>query len=111
MENAHATVGSSLALLLPLLAEVALVVEVAEQDDQRDAVAKHDDVHGFGEVALGEQVVAGVEEEEQELHLARRSQDNFFFFFFATMERTLEAETLTSCRDVRYFFHHRYFCM
>lgn len=81
MENAHATVGSSLALLLPLLAEVALVVEVAEQDDQRDAVAKHDDVHGFGEVALGEQVVAGVEEEEQELHLARRSQDNFFFFF------------------------------
>lgn len=61
---------SSSLLLLPL-AEVTLVVEVAEEDDERDAVAKHKDVHGIGEVALGEQVVARVEEEEQELHLVR----------------------------------------
>lgn len=66
------------ASLLLLLAEVTLVVEVAEEDDERDAVAKHKHVHGIGEVALGEQVVARVEEEEHELHLVRRGQDAVF---------------------------------
>lgn len=38
---------------LPLV-EVALVVEVAEEDDEGDAVSKHHYVHGIGEVALCE---------------------------------------------------------
>lgn len=81
MVSAHTTVGSSLGLLLlPLSAEVALVVEVAEEDDQRDAVAEHKGVHGIGEVALGEQVVAGVDKEEQELHLVRGRRRDLFVF-------------------------------
>lgn len=78
VEKVHATVISSLVLLLLPLADVALVVEVAEEDYQRDAVAKHKHVHGIGEVALGEQVVASVEEEEQELHLEKRKWGHRF---------------------------------
>lgn len=54
-------------LLLP--ADVALIIEVAEEDDEGHAVAEDHGVHGVWEVAVGEQVVAGVQEEEQELQL------------------------------------------
>lgn len=58
-------------LFLLLLAEVALKVEVAEEDDEGDTVAKHHHVHGVGEVTLCEQVVARVQEKQQELYLER----------------------------------------
>lgn len=54
-------------LLLLLLVEVALIIEVTEEDDEGDTVAKHHHVHGVGEVALCEQVVACVQEEQQKL--------------------------------------------
>lgn len=47
--------------LLPLV-EVALIIEVAEEDDEGDAVTKHQHVHGVGEVALRHQVAARVQE-------------------------------------------------
>lgn len=45
---------------LLLLVEVALMIEVTEEDDEGEAVRKHKQVHGLGEVALCEQVVARV---------------------------------------------------
>lgn len=45
-------------LFLP--AQVALIVEVTEEDDEGDAVTKHHQVHGVWKVALCKQVVAGV---------------------------------------------------
>ena len=45
-------------LFLLLLVEVALIVEVTEEDHEGDAVGKHQKVHGVGEVALCKQVVA-----------------------------------------------------
>lgn len=67
------TAGVSLVLLL---VEVALIIEVTEEDDEGDAIAEHHQVHEVGEVALCEQVVACVQEEQQELHLERQ-RDNF----------------------------------
>lgn len=57
---------------LLLLAEVALIIEVAEEDDEGDAVTKHHHVHGVWEVTLCEQVVARVHEEHEKLHLERQ---------------------------------------
>lgn len=97
-------------LLLP--ADVALIIEVAEEDDEGHAVAEDHGVHGVWEVAVGEQVVAGVQEEEQELQLqgcmGTGSSDSP-----GVCMHTDRAEVgrLTSCREVRYRFHHRYFCM
>lgn len=62
--------------LLLLLVEVALIIEVTEEDDEGDAVTEHHQVHEVGEVALREQVVTRVQEEQQELHLERQ-QDEF----------------------------------
>ena len=58
-------------LLLPV--EVALIIEVTEQDDEGDAVTEHHHVHGVGVVALCEQVVARVQEEQQKLYLERQT--------------------------------------
>lgn len=55
------------AFVLPV--HVALVVEVAEEQDEADAVGEHNGVHRVGEVTLGEQVVAGVCGEKNELQL------------------------------------------
>ncbi len=103
-------------LFLLLLVEVALVVEVTEEDDEGDAVTKHQHVHGVWEVALCEQVVARVQQEQQELHLERQSEKVQISRFHKHIVRIhssfhTEQEPLTSCRDVRYRFHHRYFCM
>lgn len=54
--------------------EIALVVEVTEEEDEGDAVTKHNYVHRVWEVALCEQVVAGVKEEEQELQQLQRGE-------------------------------------
>lgn len=51
-----------------------MIVEVTEEDDEGDAVAKHKHVHGVWEVTLCEQVVACVQEEEQKLHLQTQSR-------------------------------------
>lgn len=59
----------SLRLLLFLLAEVALVIEVTEEDNKNDAVSKHYNVHTVWKVTLGEQVVACMQEEHHKLHL------------------------------------------
>jgi len=48
-----------------------MIIEVAEEDDENNAVNKHRRVHGVGEVAVCEQVVAGVQEEQKKLHLER----------------------------------------
>lgn len=60
--------------LLLLLVDVALKIEVTEEDDEGDAVTKHHRVHGVGEVALCEQVVARVKEEQHKLHQLQRCQ-------------------------------------
>lgn len=61
-------------LFLLLLAEVALIIEVTEEDDESDAVTKHSYVHGVGEVALCEQIVARVRKKHHELDLRRQKR-------------------------------------
>lgn len=41
----------------------------------------------------------------------RKEGSAFFFDTLDSSTRRWRPQTLTSCRDVRYFFHHRYFCM
>lgn len=55
--------------LLLLLVDVALIVEVAKEDDEGDAVTKHQYVHGIWEVTLREKVVTRVHQEHHKLHL------------------------------------------
>lgn len=71
--SSTANTGSSCVSFLLLFAEVALIVEVTEEDHEGDAVTKHEQVHGVWEVALSEQVVARVQEEQRELHLERET--------------------------------------
>lgn len=85
-------------LFLLLLVEVALIIEVAEEDDEHDAVPEHRRVHGVGEVALGEQVVAGVHEEQKKLHLEKSFGEKF---------RSVRVTKKTSSRPRLTFF---FFC-
>lgn len=62
-------------LFLLLFVEVALIVEVTEEDDEGDAVTNHQHVHGIREVALCEKVVARVHEEQHKLHLEKQTSD------------------------------------
>lgn len=62
------TVSSS-GLLASLLGHVAVVVEVAEESDEAERVGQHNRVHGVGEVAVGKQVVGGVDGHSEELEL------------------------------------------
>ena len=62
------TAGST-GLFLLLFADVAAIVEVAEEDDEGDAVTKHKCVHGIGEVTVCEKVVTRVQQEHHKLHL------------------------------------------
>lgn len=55
--------------LFALLGEVALIVEVSEEYDEAEGVDKHHRVHGVWEVAVSEQVVAGVDGHYEELEL------------------------------------------
>lgn len=87
--------------LLPPV-EVALIVEVTEEDDQGDAVTEHQQVHGVGEVALCEQVVAGVQEEEHKLHLERQTTDLRYRFKCGKNKVCVcRGVALTSWKDVR----------
>lgn len=61
-------------LFLLLLVEVALIIEVTEEDDESDAVTKHQHVHVVGEVALCEQVVARVQKKHHELNQLQRGE-------------------------------------
>ena len=54
--------------LLPFVM-IALIIEIKEEDHEGDAVDEYQRVHGVGEVAVCEQVVARVQEEQHELHL------------------------------------------
>lgn len=55
--------------LLLLLRQVAVVKEVTEESDEAEGVGQHDDVHGVREVAVGKQVVAGVDGYYEKLEL------------------------------------------
>lgn len=46
-----------------------MIVEVAEEDDEGDAVTEHERVHGIWEVTLCEKVVTRVQQEHHKLHL------------------------------------------
>lgn len=61
--------ASSSRRLAPLLGHVAVVVEVAEESDEAEGVGQHNYVHGVGEVAVGKQVVGGVDGHGEELEL------------------------------------------
>ena len=54
-----------------LFAEIALVVEITEEENEADTIAKHHNVHGVREVALREQVVSGVRCQKHKLHLQK----------------------------------------
>lgn len=54
-------------LFLLFLAEVTLVIEIAEKYNESNAVSKHHHVHAVGKVTLGEEVVARVQEEQDKL--------------------------------------------
>ena len=55
--------------LFHLFAEVALVVEITEEENEADTIAKHHNIHGVREVALCEQVVSCVHCQKHKLHL------------------------------------------
>lgn len=78
-------------LFLLLFADVAVIVEVTEEDDEGDTVTEHQHIHGIREIALCEQVVASVQEEQHKLHLERahsisllHKQRKFTFFLCTT---------------------------
>ena len=52
-----------------LLVQVAAVIEVTEKSDEAERVGEHHHVHGVGEVAVSEQVVGGVDGDDEELEL------------------------------------------
>lgn len=93
-----------------------MIVEVAEEDDEGDAVTEHKRVHGIWEVTLCEKVVTRVQQEHHKLHLEGEMSLHIIFTHTRARAHTCThtlcgQDVLTSCRDVRYFFHHRYFCM
>lgn len=53
---------------------VALVVEVAEEHDEADAVGEDDGVHGVGKVTLGEEVITSVCGEKNKLQLGNKQE-------------------------------------
>lgn len=64
--------------LLLRLPEVALIIKVTEEDDEGDAVTNHHSIHGIRVVAICEQVVRCVHNDQDKLHLERRhSSDRF----------------------------------
>lgn len=67
----HPSVFFVSVLFLLFLVEVAVIIEVTEEDNEADAVTKHHQVHAVGEVALCKQVVACVQEKQQKLHLEK----------------------------------------
>lgn len=69
MDKPNTAAGAVLVLFLLRPVQVALIIEIGEEDDESDAVAKHHSVHGVGEVTVCEQVVARVQEEEEKLQL------------------------------------------
>lgn len=97
---------------LLLFGDITVIVEVAEEDDEGDAVTEHERVHGIWEVTLCQKVVTRVQQEHHKLHLEGEMLRQIILHRLAAHAHTLcGQEVLTSCRDVRYFFHHRYFCM
>lgn len=77
-------------LFLLLRVQVALIIEVTEEDDEGDAVTKHQHVHAVGEVALCKQVVACVQEKQQKLHLEKQQ----------TKFRPLQVTSQTYCEQM-----------
>lgn len=57
------------ASFLLLFGDVAVIVEVAEEDDEGDAVTKHECVHGIWEVTICKKVVTRVQQEHHKLNL------------------------------------------
>lgn len=57
------------ASFLLLFGDVAVIVEVAEEDDEGDAVTKHKCVHGIWEVTVCKKVVTRVQQEHHKLNL------------------------------------------
>ena len=55
--------------LFHLFAEIALVVEITEEENEADTIAKHHNIHGVREVALREQVISCVRCQKHKLHL------------------------------------------
>lgn len=60
------------------LADVALVVEVAEEQDEAEAVGKHNRIHGVGEITLCEQVIASVCGQKYKLELKNKKTKHIF---------------------------------
>lgn len=105
------------ASFLLLLEDVFLIVEVTKEHYEGKNITKHHYVHRVWEVALGDQVVAGVKEEEEELQLQWqmgiqiRLNDTFCDCASDRSNSQKVLEQPTSCSIVRYFFHQRCFCM
>lgn len=57
------------ASFLLLFGDVVVIVEVAEEDDEGDAVTKHECVHGIWEVTVCKKVVTRVQQEHHKLNL------------------------------------------
>lgn len=66
--------SAGLGFLGLLVDEVATVVEVAEESDEAERIGQHDHVHGVREVAVGKQVVGGVDGHYEKLELERRRE-------------------------------------
>lgn len=86
-----------------------MIVEVAEEDDEGDAVTEHECVHGIWEVTICKKVVTRVQQEHHKLNL--QGGETLLQIIFTPTHTMCREDVLTSCRDVRCFFHHRYFCM
>lgn len=60
VSNVGTTGSPVLVSFLLLFGDVAAIVEVAEEDDEGDAITKHERIHGIWEVTLCEKVVTRV---------------------------------------------------
>lgn len=69
-----------LLFLFPLV-EVALIIEVTEEDDEGEAVSTHHHIHGVGVITFRYKVVARVYDEHHKLHLERQKCRIYFVHF------------------------------
>lgn len=95
---------------LGLLGKVALIIKVTKQSDQAQGVTEHHHIHGVREVTVGIEVERSVNGHNKELELrwTKKDSDANPTDIISLKNHN---ESLTSWREVRQRFHHKYFCI
>lgn len=82
---------------LLLFGAVAAIVEVAEEDDEGDAVTKHERVYGMWEVTLCDKVVTRAQHEQHKLHLEGEMSLQIILHTHTHVVQTGSAHQLQGC--------------